>query len=1485
MDLLSNPIANCSAEPLENDISVWHANICVESLKIVFHFEIRYPSNYPNAAPKVKPFTTIRHPNVFGDYICLDILTMSEETSNTPYRGWTSAYTISSLLVQLESFLFEAVQTRSTYDHTTMLNSAERFQCRACGHTHVECCPEIPFYGSDIGKIKTTVPTKEVEFCFLDECDNVVLDVLLSFCDEETKVKIGHVSLGESKALDLALARERYKCFYTLKKVTNDAGVILGLGAKADIMDRRSRKTRRKTAQLQRLHGSFDFLSWDAFQQGVRNNIWKDRDFDYFIPLYINSQHGKLSLPLAEKCMVDMWTDPKIGNKRPKLTPATILETLAKFMSTTVVNMMKTVEDLEAGELQLFDSIKALEGFCSMHHLLLAFANKYPAITEVASQKVKYFIENPEMRDKEVTPDVGELLISVALSSYTWDDFSPAWLEESFIRNQRWICAKYPNLLKIENASSCVRLTQSFNATRTGKRLAMFQRFFISEVASPARLKGNPNKNKVLLKEYNLRMGLPEKGMAEKLQAHSRKVIGCTNWWDYFSLVDFCPPGHARLSSWLRNSLRISELKQYHSPHYVLRYTESFITQPEETDQCDKLNCLCAGSLFKLPENCKVIKGGHQKPQIVRKAKTGIDICFVMDCTGSMSSWIATAKERIQQIIESVSTKADGVVRFAIVGYRDHDSQGWGDDAWVLKKFDFTRSSKVAKERLLEFRVGGGGGYEAMCCAMDAAANMSWNRDAHQIVVSIGDQPPHGYINDRDFPDGCPCGSDTLRIAHTMEKNGIVIYPVDCGRQCANRETFYHALARITGGYAINLKESNLLPEIVFGACMEEKLMDKLSGLIAPVYDNCLKSHSGGRFEQHCRSVYAELNAKGLKVESCLPADNYDQTIEHQVDCIAFCTDIKQAKAMATSEYFVPINRHTKLCSYMERPVTQGQVTKCMKRMETKVAERRFLEHGCQYRSAGRFTQTAFRARWTKFIQSRGIQGFHPWNKLSSQECRAFGRIPDGEKLRRLTNKCTPMTSVGVDGPVGIPGTLIGKKIEVQYEKKWIEVKIVSKQRGGKYRVIMPDGFDATISEKCTWRQIKKKDPWGAKKATTAPATQTNPPVPERSAPVPRPAAPAPVPQVAAPVPQRATQVTAPAAVAPQLPARVMRKNISIEVSESIANQARVVAAPRAITRRDSAESDSGRSISRSMSVEPSPRGALKPSPPHCFVLGQVVECKNAKEEKVHRGIVQNLQPLMVKVEGFKVGRWRFVRDANMVTEAILMNDENVFSGPDPNSILPMKASKGTNVKVLEIVGEFAHVVFPFDGWVQIKSQPKQTKSEPQNEPKLVEEILLAPVTVYSAPNDRSSQKGKLGAGVRIKVLEFVNDFAHIVYPEDGFIDLKRTISASPEPESQSQRVPAQTNESKTTTTTNMLATIECLVSQNTTARNLAMACDFSGALPKSVRIKLIDNCRVGVVGFEAHGDAEKVLSQGLVVKGKQLLVKWSPEYLNEIAV
>jgi hypothetical protein len=278
------------------------------------------------------------------------------------------------------------------------------------------------------------------------------------------------------------------------------------------------------------------------------------------------------------------------------------------------------------------------------------------------------------------------------------------------------------------------------------------------------------------------------------------------------------------------------------------------------------------------------------------------------------------------------------------------------------------------------------------------------------------------------------------------------------------------------------------------------------------------------------------------------------------------------------------------------------------------------------------------------------------------------------------------------------------------------------------------------------------------------------------------------------------------------------------------------------------------------------------------FVLGQIVSCKAKPDGQIYTGIVQNLQPLILKVDGFKDGRWRYCRAKNMLTEAVLLADEFVFNRPEENATKIRQAAKGTKVQILEISGEFAHVISPFDGWVQIKKEEKQPVAPAPTpsvqpiapaQPRLAEEVLVRAVTIYRGPSDRSPAIGKLAAGTRVKIFEEVGDFTHIVHPEDGFVRLA-TPSMSPEILIETPR---------------MLRTIECLVPSNMSAKDLALACDFAGALPKKVSIKLVNNRRIAVVGFEQQNDAQLVLQRGISHQNKLLLIKWSAEYLRENAL
>lgn len=1334
-ELLNNPVDNCSAFPLDGQIDVWHANIYVPALDVHFHFEITYPKNYPNKAPKVKNLTHISHNNVFSSYICLDILTMSEETANTPFRGWTSAYTISSLLVQLQSFLFEAVAERNA---TRMKQEALSYRCAKCPHHgNGVVFPEITCMVAKPGqpKWKPESVAKAFAWEFLEEVPVVVIQCLCTFLEQSTVTSIRFLcdDKDSKKAIDGVLKKIVYKCFYTLKDL-NDDEVVLGLGAKKDIMPRRSRKTGRKAGQLQRLHCSFDYVSHEAYEMGVRNNVWKDRDFDSFIPLVINSKHAQRSIPLAEKYIMDIWSDKSIADRPRTLTDNIVLETLSKLMNTTVVNMMKTVEDLEAGEIQLFDSIKALEGYTSFHHLLLAFVHKYPSIKHIANEKVRQFINNKLYRDKEVTPDMGEMLVNLAISDYSWDDFCPAWLEEGFLRNARWICTAHPGLLKLEGQSSCVRMNRSWAATRTGKRLAMFQRFFLTQIACPDRLVGNPNKCEILLKEYNLRFGFPEESMAMKLQEHSRKVIACTNWFDYFRLIDFCPPSAARLSAWLRNSLVLSGKKEYHSDYWIKKYPDNFKTRVDDKLHFDQMNCICTGSLFRINRvgYCPSIAPGAQQGVLVKKEKTGIDICFVLDCTGSMGSWISSAKRQIKNIMNKVGSQCDGKVRFATVGYHDHS------DSTVIKRHDFTSSLSKAQGYVDGFHAKGGGDYpEAMCCAMAEAHSLTWNRDSHQLLILIADAPPHGLGASGDsYCDGCPCGEDTLRVVHTMAKTGIVIYPVDCGSSDSLRQTFFHALARITGGYALEMDQAHLLPEIVLGATQEEKAMHRLKKKIQPIYTNCLENHAIGRFEQHCRSVFSELTAKNVTVKSVLPPDDYSRQVEHQVECMEFCMDLKQAKIMAEKEYFIPFRRSTKLRAGSERPVTLAQVTKCMKRMKTKMLEFEFQQNGCSYLNSQKFTEESFKSRWTSFKSNRKLKAFQPWNSIKPATERMYSKVPDKSEMITHRERSLGSCLMGAKKAKSLL-PLIGQEVEVKIDDCWMKVKILTEIKGrGKVKVLDPEGFTRNIPLFSEFRQPKSTfEGWAQKRASDKPAVR--PP----SRPDVIPSAPTTTVPTRVDPPMRPTPPVG--AIGDRVRSVAMERNVSKEVQESEIAHSRALAEKPSSTDSGAASADLRTRRERSSS-----------RPRTCpFQIGQIVNVRNSNTEawalaKICMISADGLN-VQASIDGSPAIAYRQMAPAATREFYTCEGNTAVYSECRSTEV-KFFLKEHTCIQIVEFRENWVHIVSPVEGWiigkkndgVKVIKSAKMFKQEQEEAAKRAVQINTQPTIIIDGVPSKCTAAG-----------------------------------------------------------------------------------------------------------------------------------------------
>ena len=101
-DINQNPIENCSAGPIDDDMTHWKATIFGPAdtpyQNGVFDLDIKFTDEYPFKPPIIRFVTPIYHCNVNSrGGICLDILK----------NNWSPALTVNKLLMSICSLLAE----------------------------------------------------------------------------------------------------------------------------------------------------------------------------------------------------------------------------------------------------------------------------------------------------------------------------------------------------------------------------------------------------------------------------------------------------------------------------------------------------------------------------------------------------------------------------------------------------------------------------------------------------------------------------------------------------------------------------------------------------------------------------------------------------------------------------------------------------------------------------------------------------------------------------------------------------------------------------------------------------------------------------------------------------------------------------------------------------------------------------------------------------------------------------------------------------------------------------------------------------------------------------------------------------------------------------------------------------------------------------------------------------------------------------------
>jgi hypothetical protein len=218
--------------------------------------------------------------------------------------------------------------------------------------------------------------------------------------------------------------------------------------------------------------------------------------------------------------------------------------------------------------------------------------------------------------------------------------------------------------------------------------------------------------------------------------------------------------------------------------------------------------CRVCGKPLYAPQASHFVEVSHEDAGRLRQ----LDLCFVMDATGSMGSYIEATRKELEHFARTLSSHdIHPDACYGLVLYRDHI--GSARDV-VTQRYPFTANLQDLQDFLegTHARGGGGDGPEAVADGLyDGCYVMPWRENSHKVMVLVGDAPPHGVGGRRDnYPEGCPCGRDPLAISRYARARGIVVFSLGIGDNRWMRESF-EQIARHGGGKFVTISGADTL--------------------------------------------------------------------------------------------------------------------------------------------------------------------------------------------------------------------------------------------------------------------------------------------------------------------------------------------------------------------------------------------------------------------------------------------------------------------------------------------------------------------------------------------------------------------------------------------------------------------------------------------------------------------------------------------------
>lgn len=205
----------------------------------------------------------------------------------------------------------------------------------------------------------------------------------------------------------------------------------------------------------------------------------------------------------------------------------------------------------------------------------------------------------------------------------------------------------------------------------------------------------------------------------------------------------------------------------------------------------------------------------------------GLDLCFLVDTTGSMGDDIADAQSNMMMILDSLDALT-GDYRVALVDYRDFPERTYDYADYAAKiQLDFSEDKDMIANAIYALDLGyGGDDDETVFSGFATALTLDWRQSSTKVIIVLGDaspldpEPYTGYtyesivqaLYNADIAVDTDSSDD--RVLGDGEDSLIKIYAIGTSAS-SDAEDFFQELAEDTGGAYTGVEDASQVSDAI----------------------------------------------------------------------------------------------------------------------------------------------------------------------------------------------------------------------------------------------------------------------------------------------------------------------------------------------------------------------------------------------------------------------------------------------------------------------------------------------------------------------------------------------------------------------------------------------------------------------------------------------------------------------------------------------